>query len=104
MAKKKKTALKPVARGFATTSVPKKVTQEPEPEPEETAAVAEPEEVAHNDNASKEPIKADGTYEFDPEKVEEQSLQNLIDKFQDKTEKEVARNVKVAESQTYLEG
>ncbi|KAF9068099.1 P-loop containing nucleoside triphosphate hydrolase protein [Rhodocollybia butyracea] len=101
MAKKKKTQLKPVARGFATTSVPKKVL---EPEIEETSSSAasaderKAEEVlvAQNGNGHKtsEQTVQD---EFDPDKVEEQSLQNLVDKYQEKTEKEIARTIKAIE-------
>ncbi|KAJ7103397.1 P-loop containing nucleoside triphosphate hydrolase protein [Mycena belliarum] len=95
MAKKKKTQLKPVARGFATTSVPKKVVVEETVEADSNAVSTE------EDVAEDEP-KVDGVAtqavsdEFDPEKVEEQSLQNLVDK-QDKIEKEILRSVKAIE-------
>jgi ATP-dependent RNA helicase DHX29 len=98
MAKKKKTTLKPVARGFATTSVPKKVVEAVEDIAQEEQAstdvgVSEVEE--GNVEAAAQPAKAAEAEEWDPEKVEEQSLQNLIDKLQEKTEKEVVRTVKV---------
>lgn len=104
MAKKKKTQLKPVARGFATTSLPKKVV--PAQEEEETTSCATPEQggvtpesgsgaEAALPNGPGEQIKAQAPDEFDPEKVEEQSLQNLVDKLQEKTEKDIKRTVKV---------
>lgn len=85
MAKKKKTQLKPVARGFATTSIPKKVVQvEPEPEPEPVPPV---EPVAEGSTAGSAP----GTT-LD---AGEQALQDLIEKYQDRTEKDVCRTIKV---------
>jgi len=99
MAKKKKTQLKPVARGFATTSVPKKVVQAEEEPDVESAAGSTKEEPPKADsvqnNGNKVATQATND-ECDPEKVEGQSLQNLVDKLQDKTEKEVIRTVKVS--------
>lgn len=97
MAKKKKTQLKPVARGFATTSQPKKVVpppEEPEVTPEASTIDTEP---APTDSAgAATPITSqDPVDDFDPEKVEEQSLQNLVDKLQEKTERDIVRTVKV---------
>lgn len=94
MAKKKKTQLKPVARGFATTSVPKKVTPK-EAEEMETPARNKIEESITS--VSGETPGGDTTASstlhdgLDPDKVEEQALQNLVDKLQEKTEKEIAR-------------
>lgn len=97
MAKKKKTQLRPVARGFATTSVPKKVIQ---PQLTLDEQLPQTEDDAHNEDTllaangirggdtNVRELSIDG---FDPEKVEEQSLQNLIDKLQEKTEKEITR-------------
>jgi len=101
MAKKKKTQLKPVARGFATTSVPKKpvVIDEPPiaqdiPVPEEDS----PSNINGNGDAmSKTPGADPNGMEFDLAKAEEQSLQNIIDKYQEKTEKEITRTIKVGE-------
>lgn len=95
MPKKKKTQLKPVARGFATTSVPKKV-QDPIPDDDcpTTSTLIE----SSTENQSIDTIKGIGTAptttsneEFDPDLVDEQSIQNLVDKFQEKTEKEIIR-------------
>ncbi|KAJ8084151.1 hypothetical protein PM082_002918 [Marasmius tenuissimus] len=102
MAKKKKTQLKPVARGFATTSVPKKVI-EAEEEPAEEIAVTtgsdKPSEIEATVSKVSSGIasQAPPPDEFDPDKVEEQSLQNLVDKLQEKTEKEINRTVKAIE-------
>lgn len=100
MAKKKKTQLKPVARGFATISVPKKAAP-PEKETETvTDLVGDVEEDAGRADVG--PISSSGAAsvqsqidEFDPEKVEEQSLQNLVDRLQSTTEKDIVRTVKV---------
>ncbi|KAJ3839808.1 P-loop containing nucleoside triphosphate hydrolase protein [Lentinula raphanica] len=99
MAKKKKTQLKPVARGFATTSVPKKVVElETEDTPSSPSSlvvkIGEETSVENTNGASKQQTIND---DFDPEKVEEQSLQNLVDKYQEKTEKEISRNIKAIE-------
>ena len=97
MAKKKRTQLKPIVRGFATTSQPKKVVPVVEV-PEETSQVEqqgihdpEPDAQKLGSQTPGQPL----VDEFDPEKVEEQSLQNLVDKLQDKTEKEITRTIKV---------
>ncbi|CDO72377.1 hypothetical protein BN946_scf184977.g76 [Trametes cinnabarina] len=94
--KKKKTQLKPVARGFATTSVPKKIVDVPK-EPHVPPASDGP-------DASAEQLQSSGTTGETLKATvgpvlseEDQSLQNLIDKFQDKVEKEVARTVKAIE-------
>lgn len=103
MAKKKKTQLRPVARGFATTSVPKKVIP---PQLTLDEQLPQTEDDADNEDTL---LAADGIRDgdtivhelsndgFDPEKVEEQSLQILIDRFQEKTEKEITRTVKAVE-------
>lgn len=93
--KKKKTQLKPVARGFATTSQPKKVVQEalPEPTAESTTVPASGEPTTPNgkDRNQMTSNTNSNLAEFDPELVEEQSLQNLVDKLQEKTEREISR-------------
>ena len=94
MPKKKRTQLKPVARGFATTSVPKKV---PDPIVDTSPATSSSIQSAPEDPT--DTVKGLGTTtittasneEFDPDLVDEQSIQNLIDKFQEKTEKEIVR-------------
>lgn len=92
MAKKKKTQLKPVARGFATTSVPKKAVQPVEAVEEGNTADDEP--LMAEVEESIQPVASHNqSDEFDPEKAEEQSLQNLVDRLQERTEKEVTRSV-----------
>ena len=112
MAKKKKSQLKPVARGFATQSVPKKVIETPivsEPEStseSSTAAIANIEGTTSTGDRGQSSGLASNSADlgqqtsdqFDSEKAEEQSLQNLVDIFQDRTEMEVVRTLKV----TYL--
>ncbi|KAI0785954.1 P-loop containing nucleoside triphosphate hydrolase protein [Abortiporus biennis] len=110
MAKKKKTQLKPVNRGFATTSVPKKVTE----------VVAESEQGAVEDatsDSSKLPgNEKDGDITVvTPLTQEEQEFQAFIEKYQDKTEKEIVRALieqerrfagslfSIALDQTYIE-
>jgi len=98
MAKKKKSQLKPVARGFATTSVPKKV-MESEQSPDDTT-ISAAEETPRGDSPQSSlvvQVQSDAHKDnsFDPDKVEEQSLQNLVDKYQEKTEKETLRTIKV---------
>jgi ATP-dependent RNA helicase DHX29 len=100
MAKKKKTQLKPVARGFATTSVPKKVLPAELNEQMEVGVdVAETPGVENGTTpvvpSPEHPVPHAGDDEFDLDKVEEQSLQNLVDRLQEKTEKEIVRAVKV---------
>ncbi|KAG6888975.1 hypothetical protein C0995_004614 [Termitomyces sp. Mi166 len=97
MAKKKKTQLKPVARGFATTSVPKKVTVVEAEETETTPGNKTEEPIFSAPREMAAGLATDSSAfddEFDPEKVEEQSLQNLVEKLQEKTEKEITRAVK----------
>jgi ATP-dependent RNA helicase DHX29 len=95
---KKKTHLKPVARGFATTSIPKKVAPvEDDVEGSASANGSLEETVPKADNSptpSTVPTQAQSD-EFDPGKVEEQSLQNLVDRLQSTTEKDIVRTIKV---------
>jgi ATP-dependent RNA helicase DHX29 len=101
MAKKKKSQLKPVARGFATTSVPKKVVEnEQNTDDTITDTVAEDvptSDASHPSTAAHVQSDASQDHSFDPDKVEEQSLQNLVDKYQEKTEKETLRTIKAIE-------
>lgn len=94
MAKKKKTQLKPVARGFATTSLPKKTIPTPEVLFDETipdllkssdarGAVASEDDYASPDVV----VNKDANHN----NVEEQYFQGLVDKLQEKTEKEILR-------------
>jgi ATP-dependent RNA helicase DHX29 len=99
MAKKKKSQLKPVARGFATTSIAKKVVQsEAEEEVGGDVVADKTDEIqkVRNEGTIGGPFPGqDEADDFDPEKVETQSLQNLVDKLQERVEKEVSRTLKV---------
>lgn len=62
------------------------------------------EEVAKAENGSTSSSAAPASApndEFDPDKVEEQSLQNLVDRLQTTTEKDIVRTVKVRMIQFY---
>ncbi len=87
--KKKKTQLKPVARGFATTSVPKKVVEAPK-EPEAPHASGPSTEKHTGSNTQEKSGKVE-----DAMSETDQVLQGFIDRFQDKVEKEIVRTVKV---------
>ena len=113
MAKKKKSQLKPVARGFATTSVPKKLTTSvEEPSPQIDGISSEVSHALSGDSTSRvvvtestvEVTSSEGLsgLEYDSEKAEEQSLQSLVDKYQEKTEKEITRTIKVGCSSDIL--
>src|SRR5690348_1806172 len=112
MGKKRPTLKGTIQRGYATTSTPKKV-QDPPPAAAAKKPVAKTpsaaavdyekvndESLADNISASKA-NGADGKNAradfFDPEKEEEQALQNLVDKLQDRVEKEVSRQHKAIE-------
>ncbi|KAG1757436.1 P-loop containing nucleoside triphosphate hydrolase protein [Suillus lakei] len=101
MAKKKKSQLKPVARGFATTSVPKKVVENEQNTGDTIAdtTVEEPQtsDASHPSTVAQVQPDTPQDHSFDPDKVEEQSLQNLVDKYQEKTEKETLRTIKALE-------
>lgn len=106
MAKKKKSQLKPVARGFATTSVPKKPTAtEEELAPQFGDMSHKSTQGMNGDSSGKVDVIDFNTEvmssapfegsECDAEKTEGQSLQNLVDKYQEKTEKDITRSIKV---------
>lgn len=92
MGKKKKTALKPLVRGFATTSQPKKVEPVVEPEEEEAPPVKQP-TVGAGDEGAQQPERDDWD---EGEKLEEARLQGYVDRLQEKGDKEVSRILKVS--------
>lgn len=102
MAKKKKSQLKPVARGFATTSVAKKVEPEPEVDPAEESPAApganagDPSGLSAADNSSTQPDSLSTQFN-----AQEQALQDLVDKFQDRVEKDITRAIKVIHTIRY---
>ena len=93
--KKKKTQLKPVARGFATTSVPKKVVSAVDAAVEDGSSQPNPNgsdaqgKEARPDTAKVEDVPGSNGNDIDP------LLQNLVDKYQDRTEKDIVRTIKV---------
>lgn len=89
MARKKKT-LKPVARGFATVSVPKKPA--PPEQPQDIVVDAEDPSGAQSPDTPTASVVSPQT---DPAVLEESALQAIVEKFQDKTEKDTVRSVKV---------
>jgi ATP-dependent RNA helicase DHX29 len=106
MAKKKKTQLKPVARPFATASVPKKVVPElvvgevsndgsGDDNPDDGGGGS----LRTNDqglaDSRKAPAPQPESDEVKALRAEELELQGLVGKLQDKTEKEINRNIKV---------
>jgi hypothetical protein len=94
MPKKKKTQLKPVARGFAVTSIPKKAPPEPPPPSQQDSD-------ANGESASSEVPHSAQTHEpvedeaLILQNAEERSLQDLVVKLQERVEKEIVRTVKV---------
>ena len=87
MPKKKKTQQKPVARGFAKTSIPKKAPlEQSDATADEPSTVGTPDAL---DAQHHEPVK-DEVFN-----AEERALQDIVDKLQEKTEKEIVRTVKV---------
>jgi len=94
MAKKKKTQLKPVARGFTTTSLPKKTIPTPEVlfdkiMPDLLESSPDASAIASEDGYASADVVANKVANHN--NVEEQHLQGLVDKLQEKTEKEIMR-------------
>ncbi|KAF4623096.1 hypothetical protein D9613_001917 [Agrocybe pediades] len=95
MGKKKKTQLKPVQRGFATTSTPKKVVQE---EPPKESGVDDSPHIPLDDKESEENASLGGVAVRERLISDEESiLQGFVDRLQEKTEKEITRTVKAIE-------
>jgi ATP-dependent RNA helicase DHX29 len=89
--KKKKTQLKPVARGFATTSVPKKVVPVPEEEPParddgQGSSSVLPEVADPHQPGPVEPARI-----ASPIDLEQRASQSLLEKYQERIEKDITR-------------
>jgi hypothetical protein len=97
MPKKKKTQLKPVTRGFAVTSIPKKAPPETPPSQDDEMGESAPPEIPQVARPD-EPVEDEATRR---QKAEERSLQDLVEKLQEKTEKEIVRTVRV-QSRIYM--
>ena len=95
--KKKKTQLKPIVRGFATISVPKKAVEPPK-DPETSPDLKDNPSTksnGHSTDAVVTPQAANGA-SVPALSTTDQTMQNFIDKFQDKVEKEIVRTVKAS--------
>lgn len=90
MPKKKKTQLKPEARGFAVKSIPKKAPLEQADTKGEVPSV---ETLDAQDPRPHRELVEDEV--LNSQTAEERSLQDIVDKLQEKTEKEIVRTVKV---------
>lgn len=92
MPKKRKTQQKSIHRGFAVTSIPKKAPPEPTPKDDSDAKVESAStEVSHT--AQTHELVQDET--LSRQNAEERSLQELVDRLQERTEKEIVRTIKV---------
>jgi ATP-dependent RNA helicase DHX29 len=101
MAKKKKSSLAPVNRGFATTSQAKKpvpIVEEPvEPEPVAEELKTTSSEGAKGDGVKKDGPKGNGQDDWEDEiGLEEGIYQGYVERLQEKGEKEINRIIKVS--------
>ncbi|KLO20230.1 hypothetical protein SCHPADRAFT_35983 [Schizopora paradoxa] len=85
--KKKKTQMKKVERGFATTSIPKKVVAPP-------VAETEPEPIVDVESVKEPDVSKDAVNSLDERELK---LQDFVDRCQERTEKEILRNLKTIE-------
>ena len=95
MPKKRKTQQKPIHRGFAVTSIPKKAPPDSEPTPQDDSdakVVSASAEVSHTAAQTHELVE-DET--LSRQNAEERFLQELVDRLQDRMEKEIVRTIKV---------
>ncbi|PIL32118.1 hypothetical protein GSI_06824 [Ganoderma sinense ZZ0214-1] len=101
--KKKKTQLKPVVRGFATTSVPKKTVESPK-DPETSPGHKDDPSPQANGHSTDAATTAQGAKAADAPALSaaDQAMQIFIDKFQDKVEKEIAIDQERRFSETLL--
>ncbi|KAG9314475.1 hypothetical protein JVU11DRAFT_5272 [Chiua virens] len=100
MPKKKKTQLKPLARGFATTSIPKKAVQAEEIELSADETPPTEDEVANPASADLPTAPQGAQPDSDKPGVQpddQQNFQGMVDKYQEKTEKEISRTIKATE-------
>ena len=102
MGKKKKTQLKPTNRGFAVTSIPKKAPPEPLRQGDDSDAKVGSASAEVSHTAQTHEHVEDET--LSRQKAEEQSLQDLVDRLQERTEKEIVRTIKVCIQRDVAEG
>ena len=103
MAKKKKTQLKPVARVFATTSIPKKTVQAEEiapPTPDEVPSdglvTGVAEAIVDHQAVVLHGVLPESDSKLVVDQEEQPFFQIMIDKYQEKTEKDISRTIKVS--------
>jgi ATP-dependent RNA helicase DHX29 len=89
MAKKKRTQLKPVSRGFAVVSQPKKLVVEDDVSGDADVVVEESSTSESGRGSEHDPPIQRANDSFIPDKSAEMFLQNILDRLQDRTEKEV---------------
>ncbi|KZT74762.1 P-loop containing nucleoside triphosphate hydrolase protein [Daedalea quercina L-15889] len=102
--KKKKTQLKPVARGFATTSVPKKIVPVADAISEDNGSQSDAMAVKIAETASATPSDVsprpgDASGLVHAAEDVDPILQGLVDKLQDRTEKDIIRTIKAIEQE-----
>ncbi|KAI0082174.1 P-loop containing nucleoside triphosphate hydrolase protein [Panus rudis PR-1116 ss-1] len=103
MAKKKKTQLKPVNRGFTTTSQPKKVVEiRDEPKEPEQKDTRENPPVDSTENSSTADASSHPSQQEPTLSTEEQALQDLVEKHQERVEKDINRTIKAIEQERRL--
>ncbi|KAG8844850.1 hypothetical protein FRB96_002810 [Tulasnella sp. 330] len=99
--KKKKANVNNSARGFATVSIPKKVVEAPLPI--EPGLASSPDDASKQSSATRSDTRGEALSKGGNEAVpaaldaETQALQDLVDKLQEKTEKEIVRTLKSIE-------
>lgn len=90
--KKKKTQLKPVARGFATTSVPKKVVPGPVEDLQARNEVTGSNSTLPSEAADpRQPGPPESTRISNPVDLEQRASQSLLEKYQERIEKDISR-------------
>jgi ATP-dependent RNA helicase DHX29 len=97
MPKKRKTKQNPINRGFAVTSIPKKAPPEPTTPQDDSDPKVEPASAEVSHTAQTHDLVQDET--LSRQNAEERSLQELVDRLQERTEKEIVRTIKVRSSE-----
>ncbi|KZT30522.1 P-loop containing nucleoside triphosphate hydrolase protein [Neolentinus lepideus HHB14362 ss-1] len=101
MAKKKKTQLKPVVRGFATTSVPKKKVEESE-EVAPASGLCDTNDVgifSKDEQILSQRLQQPSGCDAEKSPEEHQRFNDLVDRFQDRTEREITRTIKAIDQE-----
>jgi ATP-dependent RNA helicase DHX29 len=93
MPKKRKTQQKSIQRGFAVTSIPKKAPPEPTTPQDDSDTKVESASAEDSHTTQTHELVEDET--LSRQNSEERSLQELVDRLQERTEKEIVRTIKV---------